>query len=111
DDDQRLGVISLQAAWNASAYRVIALWQPEWRYPGFTVPPLPRGVSVQNVAPGDPAKQWGIKLDHSGEGLDWSVSYSHSINRTPDLTVLSSEVQRLALGLLYRPVNTAGRDA
>jgi len=111
DDDQRLGVASLQATWNAGAYRVIALWQPEWRYPGFSVPPLPRGVSLQNVAPAGTAKQSGIKLDHSGGGLDWSVSYAHSIDRTPDLTVLSAEPRGLAVGLVYRPITTVGADA
>jgi hypothetical protein len=115
DDDQRLGVASLQATWNAGPYRVIALWQPEWRYPGFSVPPLPPGVSLQHAAAADPATQAGIKLDHTGEGLDWSVSYSHSIDRTPDLSgaraILSAEPRGLAVGLVYRPVTTLGADA
>jgi hypothetical protein len=111
DDDQRLGVASLQATWNAGAYRVIALWQPEWRYPGLPTPPLPPGMAVQNVAPTDPARQLGIKLDHSGNGLDWSVSFSHSIDRTPDLAVLSDKQQGLPLGLVYRPVGVVGADA
>ena len=102
DDDQRLGVATLQVTWNAGAYRAITLWQPEWRYPGLPTPPLPPGVLLQNVAPVHPAQQWGMKLDHSGEGLDWSVSYSHAINRTPDLTVLSAKPPGALLGLLYR---------
>jgi hypothetical protein len=111
DDDQRLGVTTLQATWNAGAYRVIALWQPERRVPGLPMPPLPPGLSLQNVAPAHPAKQAGIKLDHSGEGLDWSVSYAHSIDRTPDLAVLSATPQGLSLGLVYRPVTVVGADA
>jgi hypothetical protein len=111
DDDQRLGVATLQATWNAGSYRAIALWQPEWRHPVLPTPPLPPGVSLQNVAPADPAQQWGMKLDHSGEGLDWSVSYSHSIDRTPDLTVLSAKPQGLLLGLVYRTVAVVGADA
>jgi hypothetical protein len=111
DDDQRLGVATLQATWNAGAYRAIALWQPEWRYPGLPLPPLPPGLSLRNVAPADPAQQFGIKLDHSGDGLDWSVSYAHSIDRTPDLAVLSTQPPGLALGLVYRPVAVVGADA
>jgi uncharacterized protein DUF1302 len=112
DDDQRLGVVSLQATWNvADSYRIIALWQPEWRYPVFPIPPLPTGVSLRNIAPSDPAEQFGGKLDHSGEGLDWSISYSHSINRTPDLKVLSIEPQGLRAGLVFRTVTTVGSDA
>jgi hypothetical protein len=111
DDDQRLGVATLQATWNAGAYRAIALWQPEWRYPVLPTPPLPPDVSLQNVAPADPARQWGIKLDHSGEGPDWSASYSRSIDRTPDLTVLSAQPQGLLVGLAYRFVTVVGADA
>ena len=81
DDDQRLGVASLQATWNAGPYRAIALWQPEWRDPVLPIPPLPPGISVRNVALAEPSRQWGIKLDHSGEGVDWSVSLAQSIDR------------------------------
>jgi len=111
DDDQRLGVATLQATWNMGAYRAITLWQPEWRYPGLPTPPLPPGMVLQNVAPKDPAQQWGIKFDHSGDGPDWSVSYSHSINRTPDLAVLSPTPPGSLLGLDYRTVGVVGADA
>lgn len=110
DEDQRLGVASLQGTWNFGTYRAIGLWQPEWRYPVLPVPPLPPGTSIQNLAPADPARQFGLKLDHSGDGPDWSVSYSHSIDRTPDLKVLSTGPQAPSLGLVYRKVTTVGGD-
>jgi len=111
DDDQRLGVASLQAIWNAGPYRAIVLWQPEWRAPVLPIPPLPAGLSVRNIAPAEPARQWGTKLDHSGEGMDWSVSLARSIDRTPDLTVLPGGPRGLPLGLIYRPVTVVGADA
>jgi hypothetical protein len=111
DDDQELGVAAVQATWNAGPYRIIGLWQPEWRYPVLPIPPLPPGVSTQNVAPVDSTQQTGLKLDHSGDGVDWSVSYSHSIDRTPDFMFLPGGPQALPLGLIYRPVNVIGADA
>jgi hypothetical protein len=111
DDDQELGVASLQATWNAGPYRIIGLWQPEWRFPVLPIPPLPPGVSTQNVAPVDPAQQGGLKLDHSGDGVDWSVSYSHSIDRAPDFMLLPGGPHALPLGLIYRPVTVIGADA
>jgi hypothetical protein len=110
DDDQRLGVASMLATWNTAAYRVIGLWQPKWRTPALPTPPLPAGVTLQNVRPPHPAEQWGFKLDHSGGGIDWSVSWSRSIDRTPDLALLSG-VSALPLGLAYQPVTTLGGDA
>jgi hypothetical protein len=111
DEDQRLGVTSLEGTWNHRVYRVIGLWQPEWRSPVVPIPPLPRGISLQEVAPTHPVGQFGFKLDHSGEGVDWSLSYAHSINRTPDLALLSQGPTGIAVGLLYRHVDVIGADA
>lgn len=111
DEDQRLGVASLQVTWNHGAYRAIGLWQPEWRSPVLPIPPLPPGISLQNVSPTHPAGQFGIKLDHSGHGIDWSVSYAHSINRTPDLAIESLDLPGTSVGLLYRHIEVIGADA
>jgi len=111
DEDQRLGVTSLEGTWNHRVYRVIGLWQPEWRSPVLPIPALPRGLSLQEVAPTHPAGQFGIKLDHSGEGVDWSLSYAHSINRTPDLALLSQGPTGISVGLLYRHLDVIGADA
>jgi hypothetical protein len=111
DDDQEIGVAAVQSTWNAGPYRIIGLWQPEWRFPVLPIPPLPPGVSAHNVAPVDSAQQGGLKLDHTGAGVDWSVSYSHSIDRTPDLKMLPGGAQALPLGLIYRLENVIGADA
>jgi hypothetical protein len=111
DDDQHLGVDTMQATWNAGPYRLVALWQPEWRYPSYPIPPLPSGLTLRNISPADPAEQVGFKLDHSGDGLDWSVSYAHALDRTPDLKILSIATPGLPVGLIYRPVSVFGADA
>jgi hypothetical protein len=111
DEDQRLGVASLQATWNAGPYRAIALWQPEWREPVLPPPPLPPGLFLRNLAPAGAARQWGMKLDHSGEGMDWSVSLARSIDRTPDLAMLAATPAGLALAPAFHPVTVIGADA
>jgi hypothetical protein len=111
DEDQRLGVTTLQATWNAGAYRLIGLWQPEWRYPELPAPPLPAGVTTVDIAPEHRAQQGGVKLDHSGEGADWSLSYAHSADRVPDLAVLSASPSGVVLGLLHQELDTFGADA
>jgi hypothetical protein len=111
DDDQHLGVASVQAGWSVGDYHLIAIWQPEWRYPGLPVPPLPPGVSFTNVAPIAPEHQFGGKLDHSGADIDWSISYAHAIDRTPDIAVLPAMAPALSLGFRYRFVDRIGADA
>jgi len=109
DEDQRLGVTSTQGTWTSGTFHIIGIWQPEWRFPKYPIPPIP-GISLRNLRPQDPAQQAGLKLDHSGEGVDWSVSYSHSIDHVPDLEVLSSGPGRAELGLHYQPIDTFGGD-
>src|SRR3954466_2363132 len=81
DDDQRVGVAATQVVWNIGAEQIIAIWQPEFRFPSLPVPPLPAGTSLSNLAPRHKTGQLGLKFDHSGAGVDWSVSYAHPINR------------------------------
>ncbi len=73
------------------------------------IPPLPASLSLTNVDPTDQAQQFGIKLDHSGSGVDWSFSYSHSIDRTP--RILNASPQSTQVGLQYPMVNVFGADA
>lgn len=107
DDDQRLGVAAAQASWNRADYHAILLWQPEWRTPGLPLPPLPAGLSLTNVDPPHPAGQLGLKLDHSGEGLDWSVSWARVYDRTPDLSVEAPG----EIHLVYPRADVLGADA
>jgi len=106
DDDQRLGAFAAQAAWNAGNYHLIALWQPEWRRPGLPLPPPPPGLAFAAADPARPAEQFGAKLDHSGEGMDWSLSYARAYDRTPDLEAAGSTI-----GLRFPRVDVLGADA
>ncbi len=108
DDDQRLGLFAMQAVWNTGSYHVRMIWQPEWRTP---VLPLPPGTSLTNLVASNQTGQMGWKLDHSGTGMDWSVSCAHCINRTPDLTLLAVRPQGAALGLAYNFADVLGADA
>ena len=110
DEDQRLGASAVQLTWNSGIYHLIGIWQPEWRTPVYPVPPLAPGFSVQSLDPRGATDQLGLKLDHSGEGVDWSISYAHTLDSTPDLSILSSGVNGTLLGLKFQSVDTVGGD-
>lgn len=110
DEDQRLGVSAIQIAWNHWDHRIIAYWQPEWRAPGIPITPLPPGVSIRNLTPGDQVSQFGLKLDHSGGSIDYSVSYAHAINRAPDIAILNSGAPGTALGFQFNKIDVVGAD-
>lgn len=107
DEDQRLGAAAVQASWRVGHFSLIGVWQPEWRTPNFPVPTLPAGLQSRTVDPHDAAGQFGLKLDHSGEGADWSVSYARTIDKLPDLVVEAPG----RLDFIYRPMEMFGADA
>lgn len=106
DEDQRLGAVALQASWSIRQVDLIGVWQPEWRAPNFPMPTLPAGLQARTVEPGSAAGQVGLKLDHSGERMDWSVSCARTIDKVPDL-VLEAPGR---LDLTYRPSEMIGAD-
>lgn len=111
DDDQRVGLATTQVTWSRNSEHIILIWQPEWRTPGLPIPPLPPGFSFTNRVASSKAEQFGLKYDHSGSGIDWSLSYAHAINRTPDLAVLAIQPPQTKLGLAYNYAETVGADA
>ena len=107
DEDQRLGAAAVQASWQMGHFNLIGVWQPEWRTPNFPVPPLPVGLQSKTIDPPDVAGQFGLKLDHSGEGADWSVSYARAIDKVPDLALGAPG----ELDFIHRPMEMFGADA
>ena len=109
DEDQRLGIFTTQVAYNIGSYRLIALWQPEWRKPTYPIGQLPQGTTIDYGVPEKKADQYGFKLDHSG-GVDWSLSYAHAVDRGPDISVLSATANSQALQFEFNPIDVYGAD-
>lgn len=109
DEDQRLGTFATQIAYYMDNYRLVGLWQPEWRQPEYPIGKLPQGVEIGYGLPKNREQQFGFKLDHSGS-VDWSVSYSHTIDRGPDIKVASMTAQSQAFKLDFNPIHVVGMD-
>jgi hypothetical protein len=107
NEDQRLGATAVQANWRLGQVSLIGVWQPEWRTPIFPTPQLPAGLTAHNLGPNDPSGQFGLKIDHSGGGVDWSLSYAQVIDKTPDLRLGTPT----NLDLIYQPIQMYGADA
>lgn len=107
DEDQRQGAAAVQATWPIGQVNLIGVWQPEWRMPDFPVPTVPAGLQPRSIDPKGAAGQFGLKLDHSGKGADWSVSYARTIDKVPDLVIEASG----QLDFIYRPSEMFGADA
>jgi len=109
DEDQKTGLLTSQFAFNFSNIKIITLLQSEWRSPGFPVTPLPAGITISHLNPDTSQSQYGLKVDYSGGSFDGSLSYSHVIDKTPDLSVVSMNAG-VQLGFLYSMVDVYGFD-
>jgi hypothetical protein len=110
DEDQRLGPFTTQAVWNTGDYRLYALWQPEWREPVFPLGALGSGIQIAYGKPANTFEQFAVKLDRSGGAVDWSVSYFHGIDKTPDIRLVSSTASSTQLELLFQKIDVIGAD-
>lgn len=84
DADQRFGVYCAELAWHRETLTVTGTWLP-----GFqpSVVPLPATLAFREQAPRwvDSEQQAAVKVEQSGERVDWSLSYFDGYDRAPDL--------------------------
>jgi hypothetical protein len=78
DEDQRTGIDAIQLRYavnsNLSVAAVLARFEPNIT-PQGSLPPNHVAASVPDAA------EWALKLDHSGAGVDWSLSYFNGHDR------------------------------
>jgi hypothetical protein len=110
DEDQRSGPFAAQAVYNLDSWRLTGIWQPEWRSPVFPLGAPPPGVSFSYGVPQNSHEQFGLKLDNSGGAIDWSFSFFHGVDRTPDIKVLSSGAAGTSLELNFQKIDVLGAD-
>jgi len=109
DEDQRLGVFTVSGVLNFGDYRLMGVFQPEWRSPVYPIPPI-SGVVLEYLRPELPGQQFGIKLDRTGGVVDYSFSIANVIARTPNLSVLSAGGAGTRIGLNFEKVQVFGAD-
>lgn len=110
DEDQRTGLSAAQLTYNIDAYRLIGVWQPDWRASEFPVKKT-MGVSITEVKPDRPQDQFALKLDNSGGAVDWSVSTYRGYNKIPNLRVASIGPAGIDLDMVYERIDVYGADA
>ncbi len=110
DEDQRFGSLATLLTWNIDdEFRLIGIWQPEWRFPKYPLPPV-SGVSFSYGNPSSRMEQWGAKLDHSGGAIDWSVSFSQTLDRNADMRLVSATAAGTEVELLFQKIDVYGFD-
>jgi hypothetical protein len=112
DDDRRLGTTALRATYYVGAVSFTGLWVPEFRGHRFPLPPAP-GLTFADERPEWPDDQWALRVEQTGSAVDWSVSYFHGRDLTPDLGVRAAPApldREAAISLSHHRVRVLGAD-
>lgn len=112
DDDRRLGTAALRASYYLRDVSVTGFWLPEFRGHRFPLPPTP-GPGFVRDRPGWPGDQWAVRVERTGRAVDWSMSYFHGRDLTPDLGVrlaAATAEREAAIALTHHRVRVFGAD-
>jgi hypothetical protein len=108
DDDQRSGRYAAKATYNFSDIALSAIWLPRYSPNVLPVPSMP-GVSFREYAA--PRSGAALKLEQTGNAVDWSLSYYGGPDLNPDLGIDAAGVNGVDLRLDHHRIQVLGADA
>lgn len=91
NDDQRFGTVAAKGSYNFSGDHsgmvATAIWLPRFRPNILPIAPTP-GITFSEIIPdGD---QYALKLERSGQAVDWSMSYFRGYDLNADISIRSA---------------------
>jgi hypothetical protein len=108
DSDQRFGNVAVNTVYHRGRLALQTVWMPESQSDVVPLPPLP------NVAIRRPhatrKDSFALKLDESGEHVDWSISYLDGYDLVPDLAVATVTRDEVLLQLTNHRLRVLGAD-
>ncbi len=108
DDDQRGGSYAAKASYNFSDWSLTGIWLPQFRPNVLPVPSTPGVNFRENIV----QRQGGaLKLEQTGNAVDWSLSYYNGLDLNPDIGIDSVGSGGVNLRLDHHRVQVLGADA
>ena len=110
DEEQRLGATAAMFHYPLQGNDLVltGVWMP--RINRNVVPiSRPPGIVFSESVPN--TNQFAIKLDRSGGGLDWSLSYLNGVNLNPELELSGVSSNGVAVLMRHKRVSVLGMDA
>ncbi|MEO5350103.1 MAG: hypothetical protein H7836_10710 [Magnetococcus sp. YQC-3] len=110
DDDQRRGALSLVVDYAlGDGLRLGTYWLPELR--PNVIPFRATGFVLEEEASRFDPAQYAIKLDRSGGGVDWSVSWFDGLDRSGRVRVERMTPSSIQLATQHERLRMVGMDA
>lgn len=109
DEDQRRGVAAAQATYYLGGLALSGVWLPEFEPHTIPLRRTP-GVTIRERAPREPVGQWAIKLEQTGQAVDWSLSFFDGFDLVPDFAIDQAGPSFLEILLKHNRVRVVGGD-
>ena len=111
-DDQRQGTVAAKGSYNFSGnfagVTATAIWLPRFRPNIQPITPAAGITFSESIPSGD---QYAMKLEQSGQAIDWSLSYFRGFDLNPDMAIQSALPGTLHLSLQHHRLRVLGADA
>jgi hypothetical protein len=92
DHERRLGTAAVRASYHVAGVALTGLWLPEFRGHRFPLPPAGPGVVAVRDRERWGADRWAVRVERTGDAIDWSASHLRGVDLTPDLGIGTVEV-------------------
>lgn len=111
DNDLRTGIGAVQYSRHFGANVLTAVWLADFEQNRLPFPASTPALRFSEERPDDIHRQGALKLDHSGDNVDWSLSYFNGFDHNPDIALDSVDINGLGTRLTYHRVRVVGADA
>lgn len=111
DGDQRFGTTAVKATTVVSGLAVTGVVLPTFEPHVIPLRRPPAGSTLRERTPDGPVLQGALKIERTGGGVDWSVSYFDGFDLYPDLQLAAIRASGLDLVLRHHRVRVVGIDA
>lgn len=112
EEDQRFGTTALK--WDAylTTEETLTLFLTPFFEPSKIPLPVSSGTLLTETKPASSLEntEGGLKLNKTGESLDWSISYFHGFDLLPDARVVGFVPAGLVLELRHTMIDVFGAD-
>jgi len=108
DTDQRFGTSLVKADYYLDTLSLTAIWLLEFK-PNI-VPIASRPGVVFTKEDESNRRSWAVKVEQSGDAVDWSLSYLDGYNLNADIHIAEISPSEIVLALRYLPVKVIGAD-
>lgn len=108
EDDQRMGSLAAKMTYHLQEILLTGIWLPTMDNNVFPVAPSP-GIYFTEHMPH--TNSFAVKIDRSGEAVDWSASYFSGLDINPDITIGAIAPPVTNLIFEHNRIHVLGMDA